>query len=973
MTIGITTLLILALSYLSILFFIAYAVEKKWIPTYISQHPVTYSFAFGIVASSWMIYGSTGMASKYGLGYLAQSVGFIAAFIAIPWLFKPLLNIVKTHKLSSLADLFAFRYGSKTAGSLTAIASLMAILPLMTLQIQAITDATLLLAPKTAANTLALLYCLLIAIFTLLFGARLISPTEKHPGLIAALAFEAVIKLIIILVLGFYSVYVIFGGFEEMHIWVNNSSFKLSNTEMIEFTPWLMLFCMFFIAPFVMPHLFQLSFRENLHKRHYRTVIWLAPIYIILITLPVLPILWGGMRSNPGAYEEFVIFALGDNNKLISLLAYLAGFTASSGMMILSILAIASMSLNHLILPYQKARQHTDIYQWLLWTRRWLIIAISSLAFACYLLFGNIQNLSDLAIVAFTGTLQFLPGLLGVLFWKRANRFGFIIGLLAALIVWTITSITPIAIEGFQQQAAELQFRLPVRLSLNTQQWFLNAVYALSINCILFIGISLFKQQNKQEKNAALACSYNGIQYTQRQELIAQSPLDFIKQLSHPLGQTLAEKEVNNALKQLNLTVAEFRMHTLINLRQCIQANLAGIMGTSVAQSIISQYLPFKPALDNQEDYFLLEDHLENIDRKFTGLAAELDQLRRHHRQTLVNLPLGLCSISNKNEIIMWNSTMADITGLASEKIIGSHIHELPIPYNAILQNFIEQPEGARKEKITINGQLRWLNLTKNLIEQTSKNKMDGNIIIIEDQTDTQRLQQELLHSERLASIGQLAAGVAHEIGNPVTGIDSLAQELPYLEKPEDIQDIANQIRQQSKRISKIVQSLVNFAHHDKDEINKNNSKQSIHFIVQQACDLVNLANKHSQILIINNTDKSHIIQCDWQKLTQVFVNLISNAMDASSAGTEVTIKSQLEDAQLIIEVIDQGSGIEQAIIKKIFDPFFTTKAVGEGTGLGLSLAYGIIDEHGGQLSVHSPASPIKNAGTTFRISLPKA
>ncbi|MCJ8313930.1 MAG: GHKL domain-containing protein [Saccharospirillaceae bacterium] len=922
------------------------------------------------------------MAYRFGLGYLAPYIGLSLSFILLPILYRPLLSIVRTYKLGSISDLFAFRFRSKLAGVLSTLAILLAVLPFLTMQIQAVTDATLLLSEKTSGfSWMALSYCFLIAIFTLLFGARTLSSTEKHPGLVIAIAFESVLKLVVLLFLAYYAVFHVFGGIEELNIWLESSAYRLDNLQKMPFAPWFLMTLMFFIAPFVMPHMFQIGLKENRGSYQFKTAVWVVPIYIGLTAITVLPILWGGKRNNPGAYEEYAIFGLGQQEPIINLIAYLGGFAASTGIVIVAVLAMSSMMLNHFILPFYRPKNQVDIYDWILWTRRKLIIFTMIIAYGCYLLFGNIQNLSNLGFVGFIGTLQFLPGLIAILFWQRATKFGFIAGLSAGMIVWIIFSIAPVIAEGFNNQAIEMIFRQPIR-KLSTDIWVTSGAISLGLNFFIFIVVSLLTKQSDDEKNAASACNVNTIKRTLKRELQSKSPLDFIQELTKPLGQIIAEREVEQALKQLNYSLGEFRPFALQKLRDTIETNLSGIMGSSAAQSIIKQYLPYKTAtsVPVQQELFFVERHLESFNKQFTGLAAQLDQLRQYHRQTLIDLPLGVCSISDDNEIIMWNEALSLISKIESKKIIGCDIAQLDEPFDSLLLEFIQGENNTKKGKVFIQGKPKWLSLTKSK-NKKNKHQFDGTIILIEDQTDTQMLEQELIHNERLASIGRLAAGVAHEIGNPITGIDSLAQELNYIAdntiEPEELKLISNQIREQADRVNKIVQSLVNFSHNNDTLSETIFSEVDIQTIIDQSISFVELADKYSNITIINNNKFHCKIPCDSQKLTQVFINLLNNAIDASQNGQNILIDTQINDFSIIIDITDYGQGIKEEHLEQVFDPFFTTKSVGSGTGLGLSLAYGIIEEHSGQLSVQSPVlydiqthQPI---GTRFSISLPLA
>ena len=301
--------------------------------------------------------------------------------------------------------------------------------------------------------------------------------------------------------------------------------------------------------------------------------------------------------------------------------------------------------------------------------------------------------------------------------------------------------------------------------------------------------------------------------------------------------------------------------------------------------------------------------------------------------------------------------------------MIGSNLRSLPAPWGQLLSDFIEMPQPRLyKQQVDIANSIRWFNLHKTTVDAAGE-PIDGRVIVLEDTTDVQLLEDELLHSERLASIGRLAAGVAHEIGNPVTGIACLAQNLRYdTDNPESL-ETAREILVQTEWVSKIVQTLVNFAHAGTESSYDELGPVHIKSCADEAIHLLHL-NKHAKaVQFDNHCDDQHYAVADTQRLLQVFVNLLSNARDASPENSPITINSEIVDSMVYIHVTDRGIGISKEHQEQIFDPFFTTKEAGEGTGLGLSLVYSIVDNLGGYISVESPASE-RYGGTRFTVRL---
>ncbi|HLA33115.1 MAG TPA: ATP-binding protein [Pseudomonas sp.] len=970
---SLSQLILISAAYLLVLFGVAWISEHGLIPRWVIRHPLTYTLSLGVYASAWAFYGTVGLAYQYGYGFLASYLGVSGAFLLAPVLLYPILRITRTYQLSSLADLFAFRFRSTWAGALSTVFMLIGVLPLLALQIQAVADSIGILTREPVQERVAMAYCGLIILFTILFGARHIATREKHEGLVFAIAFESIVKLTAISIIGLYALYGVFDGPQDLQQWLvqNQDSLTSLHTPLQE-GPWRTLLLVFFASAIVMPHMYHMTFTENLNPRAMVSASWGLPLFLLLMSLAVPLILWAGLKLGATTNPEYFTLGVGIavNSQTLALIAYVGGLSASSGLIIVTTLALSGMVLNHVVLPLYQPPSEGNIYRWLKWTRRALILMIIMAGYGFYLLLGAEQDLANLGIVAFVATLQFLPGVLSVLYWPTANRRGFIAGLLAGIGVWVLSMLLPMIgnLQGFY---------LPwfnVIYVLDDSSWHLAAIGSLAANVLVFTLVSLFSEASEEEKSAAEACAVDNVRRPQRRELLASSPQEFAAQLAKPLGAKTAQREVEQALRDLHLPFDERRPYALRRLRDRLEANLSGLMGPSVAQDIVETFLPYKVGSETYvtEDIHFIESRLEDYHSRLTGLAAELDTLRRYHRQTLQELPMGVCSLAKDQEILMWNKAMEELTEIPAQHVVGSRLTSLGEPWRGLLQNFIELPdEHLHKQRLALDGQTRWLNLHKAAIDEPLAPGSSGLVLLVEDLTETQLLEDKLVHSERLASIGRLAAGVAHEIGNPITGIACLAQNLrEEREGDGELTEISEQIIEQTKRVSRIVQSLMSFAHSGSHQ----NSEEPVCLadVARDAIALLALNRRSHEVQFFNLCDPEHWACGDSQRLAQVLINLLSNARDASPPGAAIRVKSEAFEHTVDLIVEDEGSGIPKAIIDRLFEPFFTTKDPGKGTGLGLALVYSIVEEHYGQITIDSPADPEQQRGTRIRVSLPR-
>lgn len=965
MNFELTTLVSLGSSYLALLFGIAYATDRGMIPEKIIRHPVVYVLSLGVFASVWSYYTSIGNAQSDGYGYLANTMGISLVFLFSPLLLRPLLDLTRTYQLSSIADLLAFRFRSPWAGTAITLVTLLAVTPLIALQIQAVAETADILSPQNSQSALAFGFCIIITVFSILFGTSKRARRGQHDGLMMAIAFESLVKLIAFLSVGLFAINGAFDGLDGLDRWLQENPELLDSLENTSYlSSFHVMALLFFTAAVAMPHMFYVIFNQNNGRKALSFASWALPLYLLLISLPVLPILWAGLQSGSVIQVEYFPVALGIEyeSPAFALIAYLGGLSAASGLIIVLTLALSNMCLNHLILPFNQPKPRDDIYRWLAWKRRILISALIWAGFLFYYLPDERLSLQLIGTVSFTACLQFLPGILAILYWPQANKTGFLSGLLIGIGIWFVFLLSPLLSDVSS-------------LSLTSINWREIAVFSLMVNSLIFVVVSLNTNTTDEERSSADICTLDTIKRRKRSGLVAKTPDDFIKSLSKPLGNKTAKREVTQALQDLHFELDDKRPNSMRILRGRLEANLSGLLGPSIAREIIDSYLPYSIVSEHgSSDLNVIEYRIESYRSNLSGMAADLDNLRRYHRQILLELPLGVCSLSFDNEVVMWNRALSEFTGMSSADVVGSQLNELQEPWSSLILNFKnEDTNHSYKHNFEFEGQKKSVNLHKALIETDSghESSHEGLIILIEDITETEILEAGLTHSERLASIGRLAAGVAHEIGNPITGIACLAQTIRDEFPSDELNSLSGQIIEQTDRTSKILQSLVNFAHTGTSKTHCENEQVSISKCMEEARTLVLLDTKSQDLQLSIDCDPAATILGDSQKLLQVLVNLINNARDASQQGGKVSMLGRAEGNKVRIFVTDEGIGIPAAIIDRVFDPFFTTKEAGEGTGLGLSLVFSIVEDLGGDIDIISPVNVERGSGTQVILSFP--
>ncbi|MFB0968325.1 MAG: PAS domain-containing protein, partial [Pseudomonadales bacterium] len=527
---------------------------------------------------------------------------------------------------------------------------------------------------------------------------------------------------------------------------------------------------MFFAAALVMPHMFHLLLTENDNESLLAASRWGFPAYMFILSLCIPPIFWAANYVSSPHSAEFSAVSLGltINSEIITILAFLTGFAATSGVLIVVTLAMASMSLHHMLLPFYRPNEDRDFVALLLNMRRILIASIIMAAYGLYQYLGAEQSLMSIGFITFVATIQFLPGLIGGFYWRAANRIGLMSGLAAGFFVWFLMLLLPLL--GDIVYAS--RFDTPLSFELNQNVWHIAALISLLANSFMFIAASLLTTPTSEELKAAEECMSNSRVKPYQGVLVARSIPEIRNNLGEMIGLGAASREVRAALLELGFKQEERRAFALTRIRNHLESGLSSLVGQTIAHSVITRTLPYQ--LDHSgtvvsESVQSMENRFEGYRSELTGLAAELDNLRRYHRQILQDLPSAVCSIDQSDRVLTWNAAMEELTNIPAHIIVDHNIASLPTQWFKII-NEIARADSEEKIKLEFSteGMTRLLSLNKSVIAADSNN--GDRVIVLEDITDEQILEQQLLHNQRLASIGQLAAGVAHEIGNPITG-----------------------------------------------------------------------------------------------------------------------------------------------------------------------------------------------------------
>lgn len=434
------------------------------------------------------------------------------------------------------------------------------------------------------------------------------------------------------------------------------------------------------------------------------------------------------------------------------------------------------------------------------------------------------------------------------------------------------------------------------------------------------------------------------------------------------------EKDDEGSLNETNTGVQRFELHYFVPCT--VRGKMVAVIGlgrTTNGALLSSEDLSILQAASG---YIAIAIENSRLYQEQFERTEELSLLKEFNESIVESVNVGLIAVDENGKITRCNSSFEDILGYSREEALGSGIREM---FDEAFAKRIDSILGEDRWHLTeirnaykVNTSARnGTNLTLNVSIaplQTVMSVQKGAIVLLENVTQRVKFEENLQQSEKLSSIGLLAAGVAHEVNTPLTGVSSYTQMLlGMIPETDPKHALLEKVQKQTDRASDIVGNLLNFSRvgssSEFDDVDVN-------MLLDSTLQLLEVQFRKSNIEVERNySDAQPLVYGSAGKLQQVFTNLLLNSRDAIINGGSIVLTSRLDDEEVIIEVADTGVGIEADNLTRIFDPFFTTKPVGSGTGLGMAVSYGIVQEHKGTIS----ASSKLGKGTTFRIVLPIA
>lgn len=465
---GPNLIVLYALLYLGVLFAIAYWADRRADQRRsVIASPTIYALSLAVYCTAWTFYGSVGRAASGGVGFLPIYLG--PTLIAALWgtLLLKMVRVSKTQRITSIADFIASRYGkSQVLGGIVTVIAVLGIVPYIALQLKAISRSFTILQSYPEVHDVqnvttipilhdtALHVALVLAAFTILFGTRHLDASERHEGMVAAIAFESIVKLLAFLAVGLFVTFSLHDGFADL--FDKAEAAGLLNPFIAHpdagYQNWFSLTLLAALAVMMLPRQFQVAVVENSAEHHLRRAVWMFPLYLLLINIFVIPIALAGQLAFAGTDVDADTFVLTlpmlHQQGGLSLFAFIGGLSAATGMVIVETIALSTMVCNDLVMPgllryWKRVPPSVDLSHLLLRIRRGAIVVILLLGYLYFRFAGEAYALVSIGLISFSAVAQFAPAMIIGLYWRGGTHSGALAGLLAGFAVWLYTLLLP--------------------------------------------------------------------------------------------------------------------------------------------------------------------------------------------------------------------------------------------------------------------------------------------------------------------------------------------------------------------------------------------------------------------------------------------------------------------------------------------------------------------------------------------------
>lgn len=1024
--------LAVAAGYVTTLFLIAWwgdrrSVEGPLVSPKSWAAAVSYCLTLAVYNTSWSFYGSVGRAATSGLDFATIYIGPTLVLLLGQPLLSKVIAIAKAQNVTSIADFIAARYGkSQVLAAFVTLASLLGVLPYIALQLKAVGKSFdyLILQPERAGGEALRFWqdsafgvAASMALFAIVFGVRHVHASEHHRGLMLAIAFESVVKLVAFLVVALFVLFGLSGGPAAL---LSQFYSDPQLADILTFDPaqpvWPSTIIISAIAFLCLPQAFHVAVVENESPSHTRTAAWLYPTYLALFSLLILPIAATGLTRfgammDPDTYV--ISLPIAADASTVSLIAFLGGLSAATGMVIMTSVALSTMLCNDVIMPlllrsrfFGLRAQSRPMTSVLMTVRRLSILGILLLAYLMHRLVNQAYPLTVIGLLSFVAVAQFGPAFVGGLFWQRANKIGASIGIAAGFFVWAYTLLLPSA-APLWPAFGEIVRHGPRQLALLKPNALFGlegldpishaTLWSLAANLACFLVFSLLGRQTTVERNQAAAFADGVVRETvPKLSSRVVVRLDDLRALARRFvgaergaaafdGYFAARMSGNGPRLDPSGLVDLDSIRFTENL-------LAGAIGAASARVVIAASLEGH-SLSRRAAMAMLDE------------ASEALRFNRSLLQsTLESVPQGICAFDADFNITAWNGRFIALLDLPLDFVrVGLPLAEL-IAFN------VERGEYAASEFAA-------LLVNRDVASQSwpylyERKRPDGTVLdIVYDRvaeggyvstyTDvterhraaealrranedlelrvrerTEALEQAKAEAEQ-ANLGKtrFLAAASHDLLQPLnaarlflSALDESLHASSQLGAAEKERNLAGRAITSLRSTEHVLDRLLDISSYDAGALRAEPFDFPIaDLLVQLNAEFSAMARERG--LVLRVVDCQLAVRSDPHYLRRILQNLLSNALRYTPRG-RILLGCRRRGDDLRIEVWDTGIGIAAADQKRIFEEF-QRLAAGSEKGLGLGLA--IVDRVSRLLGHPVDVCSRPGQGSCFAVTIPLA
>ncbi len=733
--VSLNQLVIVCLTYVVGLFLVAFLAERAALRGqggWLLRSPLVYTLSLSIYCTAWTFYGAVGYAARSGLEYLTIYLGPSLVMIGWWWILRRLVRIGRSQRVTSIADLISSRYGkSNTLAIVVTVMAVIGVTPYIALQLQSvILSFSIFAAPDTALvgtehevinrGQAAFWVATGLALFTVLFGTRNLNVNERHHGVVIAVAVEAVVKLVALMAVGIFVVWGLAGGVSETLTRIDASAI---GEWQVQSSRWVALTMLSAAAFLCLPRMFQVMVVENDDERYLQIASWAFPLYLLLMSLFVVPIAVVGLDlmptgSNPDLFVLSLPLSQGQNG--LAMLSFLGGFSSATSMVIVATLALSTMVSNHIVMPIwltlrqDGATQSGDVRNVVILARRLSILLIIALGYLYYRASSGSAALAAIGTISFGGVAQFLPAMLGGIFWRGATRTGALYGLGTGFVLWVFTMLLPsfgsgvaLSAEVFEQGLAGMAWLRPQALfGIEGLDPTVHAVvWSLSLNTLAFIGVSLFSFPDPVERlqGAQFVNVFDHSSPTRGWTASAAGSEDLMIMAQRILGASEAQSFFAAQSKAQGFS--DGLPEPTPQLVQALERELAAAVGAATAHAMVSQIVggtsvsvqDLLAVADESAQMLEYSSQLEAKSRELSETAAQLREANEKLTQLSLQKDGFLSQISHElrtpmTSIRSFSEILRDAKGMkaADKTRYASIIHTETIRLTRLLDDLLD-------------------------------------------------------------------------------------------------------------------------------------------------------------------------------------------------------------------------------------------------------------------------------------------